>query len=188
MVSSPFCSSSMDIGLRWFLTFHSLPSMSRSTYPFGRNHKTIQWKLLTVNRIVDNAHLLDATEIFRKLNVHKKVSFKSHPCAKLLLIHLGIFHQARISPRYVLLLLIQYDRSIDQRRYELIWIEISKKSTRKGGVGAVGLRGVTRSERWERNLYGLWGMWKRVLYGAWLWWNCYELGVWGQAGLSFMEV
>jgi hypothetical protein len=25
-------------------------------------------------RIVDNAHLLDATEIFRKLNVHKKVS------------------------------------------------------------------------------------------------------------------
>jgi hypothetical protein len=24
-------------------------------------------------RIVDNAHLLDATEIFRKLNVHKKV-------------------------------------------------------------------------------------------------------------------
>ena len=26
-----------------------------------------------INRIVDNAHLLDATEIFRKLNVHKKV-------------------------------------------------------------------------------------------------------------------
>lgn len=26
------------------------------------------------DRIVDNAHLLDATEIFRKLNVHKKVS------------------------------------------------------------------------------------------------------------------
>lgn len=26
-----------------------------------------------VNRILDNAHLLDATEIFRKLNVHKKV-------------------------------------------------------------------------------------------------------------------
>lgn len=24
-------------------------------------------------RIVDNTHLLDATEIFRKLNVHKKV-------------------------------------------------------------------------------------------------------------------
>lgn len=29
------------------------------------------------DRIVDNAHLLDATEIFRKLNVHKKVSLKT---------------------------------------------------------------------------------------------------------------
>ena len=28
---------------------------------------------LTLPRIVDNTHLLDATEIFRKLNVHKKV-------------------------------------------------------------------------------------------------------------------
>jgi hypothetical protein len=28
-----------------------------------------------INRIVDNAHLLDATEIFRKLNVHKKVAY-----------------------------------------------------------------------------------------------------------------
>ncbi len=27
-------------------------------------------------RIVDNTHLLDATEIFRKLNVHKKVRFE----------------------------------------------------------------------------------------------------------------
>jgi hypothetical protein len=26
-------------------------------------------------KILDNAHLLDATEIFRKLNVHKKESF-----------------------------------------------------------------------------------------------------------------
>lgn len=26
-------------------------------------------------RIVENTHLLDATEIFRKLNVHKKESF-----------------------------------------------------------------------------------------------------------------
>jgi hypothetical protein len=31
-------------------------------------------RLLTVRRIVDNTHLLDATEIFRKLNVHKRVS------------------------------------------------------------------------------------------------------------------
>ena len=28
---------------------------------------------LTCDRIFDNQHLLDATEIFRKLNVHKKV-------------------------------------------------------------------------------------------------------------------
>ncbi|KAL6876988.1 cornichon [Trichoderma novae-zelandiae] len=28
-----------------------------------------------VKKIVDNTHLLDATEIFRKLNVHKKESF-----------------------------------------------------------------------------------------------------------------
>lgn len=30
---------------------------------------------IACHRIVDNAHLLDATEIFRKLNVHKKESF-----------------------------------------------------------------------------------------------------------------
>jgi hypothetical protein len=42
--------------------------------------KRIEWEEIrrricaNVNyRIVDNAHLLDATEIFRKLNVHKKV-------------------------------------------------------------------------------------------------------------------
>jgi hypothetical protein len=28
---------------------------------------------LIICRILDNQHLLDATEIFRKLNVHKKV-------------------------------------------------------------------------------------------------------------------
>jgi hypothetical protein len=30
---------------------------------------------LTGDRIFEKNHLLDATEIFRKLNVHKKVSF-----------------------------------------------------------------------------------------------------------------
>lgn len=33
-------------------------------YPHSTNHSY---------RIVENTHLLDATEIFRKLNVHKKV-------------------------------------------------------------------------------------------------------------------
>lgn len=32
--------------------------------------------MLTDNRIFEKNHLLDATEIFRKLNVHKKVSFR----------------------------------------------------------------------------------------------------------------
>jgi hypothetical protein len=45
--------------------------------------------LADVFRIVDNAHLLDATEIFRKLNVHKKVgealgSFACLPVANLI--------------------------------------------------------------------------------------------------------
>lgn len=31
--------------------------------------------MLTTTRIFENQHLLDATEIFRKLNVHKKVGF-----------------------------------------------------------------------------------------------------------------
>jgi hypothetical protein len=42
---------------------------------------TESWKILGTQadecRIVDNAHLLDATEIFRKLNVHKKVKLLS---------------------------------------------------------------------------------------------------------------
>jgi hypothetical protein len=35
------------------------------------------------SRIVENTHLLDATEIFRKLNVHKKVCLTTI-CAELL--------------------------------------------------------------------------------------------------------
>jgi len=40
-----------------------------------------RWKLHADQpfRIVDNTHLLDATEIFRKLNVHKKVSCARFP-------------------------------------------------------------------------------------------------------------
>lgn len=33
----------------------------------------------TPPRIVENTHLLDATEIFRKLNIHKKVTSPSRP-------------------------------------------------------------------------------------------------------------
>jgi hypothetical protein len=34
---------------------------------------------LTTGRIFENQHLLDATEIFRKLNVHKKVQINQRP-------------------------------------------------------------------------------------------------------------
>ena len=40
------------------------------------NLPLLAWNL---NKIVNNTHLLDATEIFRKLNVHKKVCFAPYP-------------------------------------------------------------------------------------------------------------
>lgn len=67
---------------------------------------------------MDNTHLLDATEIFRKLNVHKKVWL---PGTALLISHVliraaGIVHEARFPPRHVLLLPVQHDRGPHQRR------------------------------------------------------------------------
>jgi len=43
--------------------------MRRSEY----KDTNVRRRRLTLARIFDNQHLLDATEIFRKLNVHKKV-------------------------------------------------------------------------------------------------------------------
>src|SRR6187402_2814909 len=116
----------MGIGLRSCSTCHSLRSMSKSTF-FQR----FRWICVAdfrqgtgaapcgglrltdgVNRILDNAHLLDATEIFRKLNVHKKVrdSYSATESvagqleksrAKL---NLGIVHQAWLPLGHVLLL------------------------------------------------------------------------------------
>ncbi|KAK2069188.1 hypothetical protein P8C59_003791 [Phyllachora maydis] len=40
--------------------------------PFALNVPLLGWN---IHKIFHNAHLLDATEIFRKLNVHKKESF-----------------------------------------------------------------------------------------------------------------
>lgn len=60
-------------------------------------------------RIFDNAHLLDATEIFRKLNIHKRVCcLFSAPATgtPLIRLWLGILHQAWLSPRHVFLLLV----------------------------------------------------------------------------------
>lgn len=74
-------------------------------------------------RILDNAHLLDATEIFRKLNVHKKVwnsvwdvlhsgSLKG---MELIYPRTGIIHQARLPLGHVLLLSLFDDRGLNSR-------------------------------------------------------------------------
>jgi hypothetical protein len=53
-----------------FLTFLFL--INGYWVPLILNLPLLGWN---VKKIVDNTHLLDATEIFRKLNVHKKESF-----------------------------------------------------------------------------------------------------------------
>ena len=51
-----------------FLTFLFL--INGYWLPLILNLPLLGWN---IKKIVDNTHLLDATEIFRKLNVHKKV-------------------------------------------------------------------------------------------------------------------
>lgn len=58
-------------------------------------------------RILDNQHLLDATEIFRKLNVHKKVGNVRRRGRLEADIRLGIFHQTWFPFAHVLLLSVQ---------------------------------------------------------------------------------
>lgn len=77
---------------------------------------------LIYSRIFDKNHLLDATEIFRKLNVHKKVrrsyseylpdhsAFRLYECQRLtmgILEYIGVVHQAWFPPDHVLFLPIQ---------------------------------------------------------------------------------
>ena len=75
----------------------------------------------TEDRIYDNQHLLDATEIFRKLNVHKKVwrLLTIMSISERLTMATGIVYQTRLPPRYVLLLSLQYDCSFNQGRCPL---------------------------------------------------------------------
>lgn len=82
-------------------------------FGFVRTHLT-DWTF----RRLDNAHLLDATEIFRKLNVHKKVRIPFQMVVEGRLqggsswgsyrvganLRIGIFHQAWLPLGYVLLL------------------------------------------------------------------------------------
>lgn len=62
-----------------FLTFLFL--INGYWLPLILNLPLLVWN---IKKIVDNTHLLDATEIFRKLNVHKKVQILST-----LVLHLG---------------------------------------------------------------------------------------------------
>lgn len=79
------------------------------------------------NRIFDNQHLLDATEIFRKLNVHKKVKqsvsnskiYNTQGYLTNTFCCLGVFHQAGLPPGYVLFLLVLHDSCLDTRRVAL---------------------------------------------------------------------
>jgi hypothetical protein len=67
---------------------------------------------------MDNTHLLDATEIFRKLNVHKKVSIVNTYRVDIqkLTRFLGIIYKAWVPPCHVLFLPLQHDRGPDQGR------------------------------------------------------------------------
>jgi hypothetical protein len=82
----------------------------------GLQRKEVSWSdmleetsmRLTICRILDNQHLLDATEIFRKLNVHKKVGlFRECECNAMADSKIGIIHQTRIPSFDVLLLSLQ---------------------------------------------------------------------------------
>ena len=98
------------------------PCLERKEVSPGFKQSSSPKQLLTRYRIFENQHLLDATEIFRKLNVHKKVCFFAPPtfshCTKLIQAS-GIFHQARLPPGHVLLLPLQHDRRPHPRRVAL---------------------------------------------------------------------
>ncbi|KAK3317691.1 cornichon [Cercophora scortea] len=59
-----------EVAVHGFLTFMFL--INGYWLPLILNLPLLGWN---VKKIFDNTHLLDATEIFRKLNVHKKESF-----------------------------------------------------------------------------------------------------------------
>lgn len=58
----------------WIALVLNLPLVAFNAKKYSQSHKGIRQPLANcICRIFDNQHLLDATEIFRKLNVHKKV-------------------------------------------------------------------------------------------------------------------
>lgn len=110
-----------------------------------------------LNRIFENQHLLDATEIFRKLNVHKKVWFlpclrsqlaqiccfdpfviattddnlrlRAYPC-------IGVIYQARFPSDYVLLLSVQHDCGPHPRRVPLSVKHGTRQTTLREGASS----------------------------------------------------
>ena len=61
----------------WLTLLLNLPLLAWNAKKYVGT-KAKQECMLTVARIFDNQHLLDATEIFRKLNVHKRVSYLAY--------------------------------------------------------------------------------------------------------------
>lgn len=75
------------------------------------------------DRIFENQHLLDATEIFRKLNVHKKVMLSgfippflsrcdAYSC---FFVIVGVIRETRIPSSHVLLLFVLNDSGTHKR-------------------------------------------------------------------------
>jgi hypothetical protein len=58
----------------WIALILNLPLLAWNAKKSVLHTLFSQTHMLTRHRIFENQHLLDATEIFRKLNVHKKVS------------------------------------------------------------------------------------------------------------------
>lgn len=115
----------MATGLPWFSIFLYWLGMLRSESIFRTNglRAVLDLKLTIDCRIFENQHLLDATEIFRRLNVHKKVflpflsaSMKSNP----LINPSGVVFQVGVPPGDVLFLSLLDDSSPHKGRSELI--------------------------------------------------------------------
>jgi hypothetical protein len=128
----------------WVALVLNLPLLAWNGKKYAVCCATWRLKSLTESRIFENQHLLDATEIFRKLNVHKKVriwlcpdgthgwqavAYISSLYTSQLLAYIhrvakanritGIIHQAGVSLDHVFLLPLQHDCCPHPRRIAL---------------------------------------------------------------------
>ena len=65
----------------WIALVLNLPLLAYNAKKYTLAKPVVRTKIDESHRIFDNQHLLDATEIFRKLNVHKKVRRLTLHCA-----------------------------------------------------------------------------------------------------------